>query len=362
MNFSAETLRAVYDTTYYVVFNFTKAVTAAIQRDSFLYWPFLVSSVIIAALAWRWTVYAASSPERRSWREFFRDYFGAQIWWHRSARADYVLYAANALLLPLLFGYVLASETQVAGWIDAALGGSAGPRVGATPAAGGGVAVAAQGAAEPVGMAVRILFTLAFFIAYDFGRFLAHSLLHDVPLLWEFHKVHHSAQVLTPITTYRVHPVDLLVMAWGPALTTGVLAWAFNRFAAGSVTFYSFLGVHALMWAFNLIGNLRHSPVWLSYGPVLGRWLISPAHHQLHHSCEPRHLGCNRGFEIAVWDRLYGTLYVPPVHAESFRMGLGDETDGKFHTLWRMYFWPFGGAARAIRLHVRGRVQPSAKP
>ncbi len=346
MSLAPDTLRAIYDTTYYVAFNFTKAATAVIQRDSFLYWPFLVSSVIIAALAWRWTVYAASGPERRTWRQFVRDYFGAQIWWHRSARADYVLYAANALLLPLLFGYVLASETQVAAWIDAALGQPA-----ATP----------QGTADHTGVLARVLFTIAFFIAYDFGRFVAHSLLHDVALLWEFHKVHHFAQVLTPITTYRAHPVDLLVMAWGPALTTGVLAWAFNRFAAGSVTFYSFLGVHAVMWAFNLIGNLRHSPVWLSYGPALGRWLISPAHHQLHHSCEPRHFGCNRGFEIAVWDRLYGTLYVPPVRAETFRMGLGDETDGHYHTLARMYLWPFAGAARAIRLHLRGWLHPSVK-
>ena len=95
--------------------------------------------------------------------------------------------------------------------------------------------------------------------------------------------------------------------------------------------------------------------MWLSYGPVLGKWLISPAHHQLHHSCEPRHYGCNRGFELAVWDRLWGTLYVPPVHAEQFRMGLGDETDGHFHTLARMYLWPFAGAARWLR--NRGRTR-----
>ena len=211
-------------------------------------------------------------------------------------------------------------------------------------------------------MLVRVFFTIAFFIAYDFGRFLSHSLLHDVPLLWEFHKVHHSAEVLTPMTTFRAHPVDLLVMAWGPALTTGIVVWAFNRFAGGSVSPYTFLGLHVLMWAFNLIGNLRHSPVWLSYGPVLGRWLISPAHHQLHHSCEQRHYGRNRGFELAVWDRLYGTLYVPPVHAESFRMGIGDETDGHFHTLARMYLWPIAGAARAIRLQVRSALRPSVKP
>jgi sterol desaturase/sphingolipid hydroxylase (fatty acid hydroxylase superfamily) len=330
MDLSPETLKAVYDTVFYVTLNVGKAVTAALQRDSFLYWPFLVSSVVLAALAWRWTVYARTSPEQRSWRRFFADYFGAHIWWHRSARADYVLYLANALVLPLVFGFLLMSDKQVAAWIETTLGG-------------------VTGSSDAASFPVRLLFTVLFFIAYDFGRFLAHCLLHDVPVLWEFHKVHHSAQVLTPMTTFRAHPIDLLVMAWVPALTTGILVWTFNRFVGTAVSFFSFLGVHALMWGFNLIGNLRHSPVWLSYGPVLGRWLISPAHHQLHHSYEQRHYGCNRGFELAVWDRLWGTLYVPPIQPETFRMGLGDDTDGHFHTLARMYFWPFAGAARRLR-------------
>ena len=41
-----------------------------------------------------------------------------------------------------------------------------------------------------------LAYTVLFFIAYDFGRFVAHSLLHDIPCLWQFHKVHHSAEVL----------------------------------------------------------------------------------------------------------------------------------------------------------------------
>lgn len=340
MDLSPETLKAVYDTVFYITLHAGKAVTAALQRDSFIYWPFLVSSAIIAALAWRWTVYARSNPEHRSWKQFFRDYFSAHIWWHRSARADYVLYLANALLLPLVFGFVLMSEKQVAGWIETAMGGATSP-------------------SDAASIPVRVLFTVLFFIAYDFGRFVAHSLLHDVPLLWEFHKVHHSAQVLTPMTTFRAHPIDLLVMAWIPALTTGVVVWTFNRFAGTSVNFFSFLGVHALMWGFNLIGNLRHSPVWLSYGPAAGRWLISPAHHQVHHSYEQRHYGCNRGFELAIWDRLWGTLYVPPIRPETFRMGLGDDTDGRYHTLARMYFWPFVGAARRLSKKQSSGVGPT---
>jgi sterol desaturase/sphingolipid hydroxylase (fatty acid hydroxylase superfamily) len=199
------------------------------------------------------------------------------------------------------------------------------------------------------GFAGRVVYTLLFFVAYDFGRFVAHSLLHDVPALWAFHQVHHSAEVLTPMTAYRAHPLDLLVMAWVPALLTGLATWVFNRLSEGQVGFFTFLGLHVLLWSVNLIDNLRHSHVWVTYGPVVGRWIVSPAHHQLHHSCEPRHMGCNRGFSLAIWDRLYGSLRMPEAKPETFRMGLGDGTEAGWHSVRRMYLWPFAGCARAIR-------------
>jgi sterol desaturase/sphingolipid hydroxylase (fatty acid hydroxylase superfamily) len=301
-------------------------VLAFRQRDSFLYWPFLVSTLLIAMLAWR-IGYARGSAENPSgWRAFFGRYFGRALWWHPSARADYRFYLVNALVFPLLLGPLLFGEPAVSNMLDAAV----------KPFLGG-----MNQDWTPAGWTTKIIYTVAFFLAYDFGRFAAHSLLHDVPLLWEFHKVHHSAEVLTPITSFRAHPIDLAVMAWIPALTTGMVTWVFHRFVDAGIGFHTFLGLHVLIWAFSLVGNLRHWQVWISYGAALNRWLISPAHHQLHHSAEARHWGCNRGFELAIWDRLYGTLYVPANEPESFRMGLGDETDGRWRTLGRMYFWPF---------------------
>ena len=323
-------LKAVYDVLYYVAFNFAKAVMAFLQRDSYLYWPFIVSTLAIMVVV----AYCAARSEGRTWRRQFGDYFSAGVWWHPSARADYRLYFANALLLPLIFGWLLFSDAHVAGFMDSILGRHAAP-------------------AASAGIAGKVVFTVVFFIAYDFGRFAAHCLLHDVPALWEFHKVHHSAEVLTPMTAYRAHPLDLLVMAWVPALTTGLATWAFNLFGDGPVGFYTFLGLHVALWAVNLIDNLRHSHVWVTYGRRAGKWLVSPAHHQLHHSCEPRHEvnrrgGCNRGFSLAVWDRLYGTLRMPEARAETFRMGLGDGTEPGWHSVTRMYLWPLSGFARRI--------------
>jgi sterol desaturase/sphingolipid hydroxylase (fatty acid hydroxylase superfamily) len=55
---------------------------------------------------------------------------------------------------------------------------------------------------------------------------------------------------------------------------------------------------------------LQHSHVWLSYGPILEHLLISPAQHQIHHSRLDAHHGRNFGTTLALWDWLFGTLYV----------------------------------------------------
>ena len=316
MDLIVELLQKSYQAAYLV----SRAAFPFLQEDSYLYWPYMISTLVIGMLAWRFG-HARRAGENGGWRTFFKRYCGADLWWHASARADYWFYLFNAAFMPLVLGpLLLSSETAIKllnQWLGAGVSNG-------TP-----------------GVAVMVLYTALFFIVYDFGRFVAHSLLHDVPALWHFHKVHHSAEVLTLMTSFRAHPVDLAVMVTVPALTTGVLTWAFHRYVDGGVTFYTFLGVHVLFFVGNLIGNLRHWQVWLSYGKTLNNWLISPAHHQLHHSAEPRHWGCNRGFEVAVWDRLYGTLCVPQENPEDFRMGLGDGTDGQWHSVWRMYVWPF---------------------
>jgi sterol desaturase/sphingolipid hydroxylase (fatty acid hydroxylase superfamily) len=307
---------------------FFQAVLPFLQRQSPLYWPFLLSTILVAALVW---ACGGSGGGGARWREFRQRFFSRALWWHPSARADYRYYLVNAVVFPLVMGPALVTGAAIAGSLHGVLH----PVLGAPRSVGGG------------GWGTTFAYTIAFFIAYDFGRFVAHSALHDVPLLWEFHKPHHSAEVLTPFTAFRVHPIDLAVMAWGSAIATGLVTWGFQWIAGTSIGFYQFLELHVLLWFFNLLGNLKHWQVWISYGRVLDRWLICPAHHQLHHSAEPQHFGCNRGFELAIWDRLYGTMVLPR-RGEIFRMGLGDGTDGRWHRVWRLYFWPFWLAVQRI--------------
>ena len=75
---------------------------------------------------------------------------------------------------------------------------------------------------------ITALFTFSYFILNDFSRFFVHKLLHEVPFLWEFHKVHHSARVLTPITVFRTHPVEGILFSFRSIFVQGFLIAVFT--------------------------------------------------------------------------------------------------------------------------------------
>ncbi len=53
--------------------------------------------------------------------------------------------------------------------------------------------------------------------------------------------------------------------------------------------------------------------------------MLSPAHHQVHHSTDERHFDRNFGSTLAIWDRLFGTFYQPSEKREALRFGLDDD-------------------------------------
>ncbi len=304
--------RLVFD----VVSALIKPLFAFNQHDSFLYWPFLAAALVLAMV-----VFLRNREDGAT--NFFGRYFSREIWGHVSAKADYKFYYINGVLFPAIFAPLILSGA----WVG-------------TLAESGLAALLGASSKQGTGTGTTLLYTVVFFLAYDFGRYMAHYVQHRFDVLWHFHKVHHSAEVLTPFTAYRVHPVDLILMSSFPAFATGLVNGAFNYWSGGAAGFYLFFSLHALIFIYNLIGNLRHSHVWLSFGPVLNQIFISPAQHQIHHSVEERHWGQNIGFGLAFWDRLFGTLYVPREH-EHFAMGLGDGTEGLYHSVKGMYWQPF---------------------
>lgn len=157
---------------------------------------------------------------------------------------------------------------------------------------------------------IALIYTLALFLCEDFSRFLLHYLMHRVPLLWEFHKTHHSATALTPLTLYRIHPVEMALANVRGALALGICGGFFVVLFPGKISIIEILGVSFTAFIFNLMGaNLRHSHIPLHFGK-LEKMVVSPAMHQLHHSTDVAHFDRNFGSCFSIWDRLFKS-YLP---------------------------------------------------
>ena len=300
-----------------LISNAEKALTPLFQTDSYLYWPYTISTLILAFVI-----------DQTS-------FFNKNLWLNNSTLQDYKLYFLNFLIVPPIYAWLSFNESSVVLalnlFFSSYLSNTNSPVF-----------------SNADTWYFRVAYTVCIFVAYDLGRFVSHWFLHHSPPLWELHKVHHSASALTPMTAWRVHPFEPIFINLVSIISTGFVVWVFHHLVGTSITVYQFLGMHVFLALVNFVDNLRHSPVWISYGGLLNRWLISPAHHQLHHSLEDRHMGCNLGATFAIWDRYAGTLICPQQTKESFRIGL-PQIDTVEHTSLRsIYLYPLTSAYRAL--------------
>jgi sterol desaturase/sphingolipid hydroxylase (fatty acid hydroxylase superfamily) len=183
--------------------------------------------------------------------------------------------------------------------------------------------------------------TVALFLAYELGYWVDHYLKHKIPALWEFHRVHHTAEHLSPLTNFRVHPVDSILFLNSLALfigaTHGAMTWMLG--APTQAVLLSGTNVLTLAFLFLLV-HLQHSHIWIATRGVLGRLIQSPAHHQLHHSTNPAHFNANFGGSLALFDWLFGTLLIPA--AEPQRLTFGVDAQGERpHSMEGVVLTPF---------------------
>ncbi|HVM83926.1 MAG TPA: sterol desaturase family protein [Candidatus Binatia bacterium] len=257
--------------------------------------------------------------------------FPKKIYLHKSAIADYKFFLVDRVLYVILFPVVALLVTPLTDGVTdvliAQFGAPAHP----------------WNAAEGWSLAFVTLAQIAWI---DFMLYYVHYLFHRIPALWEFHKVHHSAEVMTPITAYRVHPFELFMTMNITAIGTALLAGVIGYYCGGGHPELRMYGINVVQFAFYVIGfNLRHSHVPLGYGPVLSQVFVSPWMHQVHHSREARHFDKNMGFIFSFWDTMFGTLYVPQ-RGETFELGLSDGEHVRFHSLTALYFRPITNILR----------------
>lgn len=163
---------------------------------------------------------------------------------------------------------------------------------------------------------------LAAFVLGDFALYWTHRIFHRYPLLWRVHSMHHAPEILTPVTAFRFWPHEQVVHISGATFMTGLGLGLVSTMFGAAVTPWTLLGVNAFSLVWNLaFAHLRHSHVALPFPRRLCFVLVSPHMHQVHHSVEARHHDRNYATVFALWDWIFGSLYIPDPQ-ERFRFGI----------------------------------------
>ena len=137
---------------------------------------------------------------------------------------------------------------------------------------------------------------LVAFVLFDFVGYWAHRWYHEVPELWKFHAIHHSPEHMDWISGFRIHPMDLALIAPGFFF---LLFAGFNPETSG------------VLAALQLItGLFLHANVSWRFRP-LHRLIQTPEFHHWHHANEKEaHCSNYSGF-LPLWDIIFGTYYMP---------------------------------------------------
>ena len=187
---------------------------------------------------------------------------------------------------------------------------------------------------------VSILYTIFLFLLDDFSKYFTHSMMHRIPCLWSFHKVHHSAEVLTPITVFRTHPIEGFIFVLRNAITQGAVIGMFYFISNGNIDLVTVLGANIFSFCFHLFGsNLRHSHINICYWRWLEHFLISPAQHQIHHSVKKIHHDKNFGVTFAFWDLIFGSLVFSKIN-QQIKYGLSKKENYIKHNIFQIYIFP----------------------
>lgn len=185
-----------------------------------------------------------------------------------------------------------------------------------------------------------LLFALVSLLCYDFVFYAIHYAMHKIPALWAIHKVHHSAEVLTPLTRSREHflagPIWAAGSAFSFAFAAGIFAYLFD----GGITQATILGAGVFSFILGLTGAFRHYHIQVRYPRWVEKWIQSPAMHHTHHSYLKKHWDTNLAAVTSIYDRMFGTLYIPEKD-EFTPWGIGPETQREYRSFMQNTTGPF---------------------
>ena len=172
------------------------------------------------------------------------------------------------------------------------------------PLAAVGTAMWAQGAGIGLFNVIDvppILAGIAAFVVLDFIVWLEHVASHRIPLLWRIHRMHHADTGFDVTTALRFHPLEIVLSMVWKALVIVLLG-------------APVLAVLVFEIVLNGMAMFNHSNVRLPLGldRVMRMLVVTPDMHRVHHSSLRRETDSNYGFNLSIWDRLFGQYVDQP--------------------------------------------------
>ena len=174
------------------------------------------------------------------------------------------------------------------------------------------------------------------FVILDLVVYWQHRLFHRWSLAWRFHRMHHSDTFFDVSTGVRFHPLEIMASM---AIKIAVVA-ALGAPALGVILFEIVLNGSSLF-------NHSNVRIWSALERAIRLVIVTPDMHRVHHSVLAVEHNKNFGFNLSVWDRLFGTYrHAPKDGHTAMQLGLSQFRAPKDQTLTRLLVQPFAGGSR----------------
>lgn len=186
-------------------------------------------------------------------------------------------------------------------------------------------------------------------VAMDFIIYLQHVLVHAVPALWRLHRVHHADLDYDLTTGARFHTIEIILSM-------------LIKFATIIVLGPPVVAVVIFEVILNGMAMFNHANVRLPLGldRVLRMIIVTPDMHRVHHSTEDNEANSNYGFNLSIWDRIFGTYIDQPREGhEKMTIGIHFYRDPK-QVSWLpgMLMLPFIGKITGYAINRREWSKP----
>jgi sterol desaturase/sphingolipid hydroxylase (fatty acid hydroxylase superfamily) len=167
------------------------------------------------------------------------------------------------------------------------------------------------------------------FLLLDLGIWVQHVLFHRVSFFWRFHKIHHSDEEMDFSTGVRFHPLEIIISM----IYKLMLIIVIGPSVALVIIFEIILNASSI---FNH-GNIKISK---NIDSTLRKLIVTPNMHRIHHSEEETETNSNYGFNLSIWDKLFGTYNMRAIKKDNIIIGL-KELNNKKKSLLFLLFSPF---------------------